>query len=64
MKGYMTVEETAAKWNITPRQVQFLCKENRIMGAIRLSRIWIIPENAIKPTNTSKARIPLDKENN
>ena len=51
MNGYITVQEAAVKWGITPRQVQILCKENRIDGATRMSRIWIIPENAKKPTS-------------
>lgn len=38
------------KWGVTSRQVQILCKENRVPGASRMSRIWIIPENAEKPT--------------
>jgi hypothetical protein len=50
MKGYITVQEAAKKWGITPRQVQILCKANRVVGATRMSRIWIIPENAEKPT--------------
>lgn len=50
MNGYMTVQETAEKWGVTPRQVQVLCKDNRIGGATKLSRIWIIPETAEKPT--------------
>ncbi len=50
MKGFITVQEAANKWGITPRQVQILCKNNRIEGASRMSRIWIIPENAEKPT--------------
>ena len=50
MENYMTVKETAAKWKITERQVQILCKTNRIQGAIQVSRIWLIPSNAVKPT--------------
>ena len=50
MNGYITVQEAAKKWGITPRQVQILCKNNRILGATRMSRIWVIPENANKPT--------------
>lgn len=50
MNGYITVQEAAKKWGVTPRQVQILCKENRIVGAKRMSRIWIIPEDAKKPT--------------
>lgn len=54
MNGYITVQEAAVKWGITPRQVQILCKSNRIDGATRMSRIWIIPENAEKPTNDKR----------
>ncbi len=50
MNGYITVQEAAKKWGITPRQVQILCKESRIEGATRISRIWIIPEDSKKPT--------------
>ncbi len=50
MNGYLTVQEIAEKWGVTPRQVQILCKEKRIVGASRMSRIWVIPENAVKPT--------------
>lgn len=55
MNGYMTAQEAAEKWGVSPRQVQILCKENRITGAMRMSRIWIIPENAKKPTREKKA---------
>ena len=50
MNGYITVQEAAEKWGVTPRQVQILCKEGRISGVMRMSRIWIIPEDAKKPT--------------
>ena len=54
MKGYITVQEAAEKWGVTPRQVQILCKGNRIAGASRMSRIWIIPEDVEKPTINRK----------
>ena len=28
MNGYITVQEAALKWGISPRQVQILCKSN------------------------------------
>ena len=37
MNGYITVQEAALKWGISPRQVQILCKSNRIDGATRMS---------------------------
>lgn len=50
MNGYMTVEQAARKRGVTDRQVQIWCKDKRIDGATKLSRIWIIPETAQKPT--------------
>ena len=61
MNGYITVQEAAEKWGVTPRQVQILCKTNRIPGATRLSGIWIIPEKAEKPTN-EKRKAEFDNE--
>lgn len=37
MNGYIAVQEDAEKWGVAPRQVQILCKENRIVGAVRMS---------------------------
>jgi len=54
MNGYITAQEAAEKWGITPRQVQILCKDNRISGATKMSRIWIIPEKSLKPTSRIK----------
>ena len=52
MQGYLSVQETAERWGVTSRQVQILCKENRIPGASKISRIWVIPEGVDKPTLT------------
>ena len=54
MNGYITVREAAEKWGITPRQVQILCKSNRINGVTRMSHIWVIPADAEKPTNDKR----------
>jgi hypothetical protein len=54
LNGFITVQEAAEKWRITSRQVQILCKENRIKGATRMSRIWIIPDDAAKPTSDKR----------
>ena len=52
LNGYITTQEAAQKWNISVRQVQILCKNNRIEGAMQINRIWLIPTNVRKPTNT------------
>jgi len=56
MNGYISVQEAAEKWNVTPRQVQILCKEGRIKGAEMMSRIWVIPVDAKKPTRKPKEK--------
>lgn len=43
LNGYITTQEAAQKWNISARQVQILCKNNRIEGAVQINRIWLIP---------------------
>ena len=51
MFDYMTVQETAKLWGISERQVQKLCKANRIEGVIHLTRVWLIPRDTEKPTD-------------
>ena len=46
---FLKIEEVAAKWEISPRAVQILCKEGKIDGAQRFGRAWMIPENATRP---------------
>ena len=42
MNGYITSQKAAENWGVSPRQVQILCKENRIVGAMRMNRIWVL----------------------
>ncbi|MCI9660656.1 MAG: helix-turn-helix domain-containing protein [Lachnospiraceae bacterium] len=51
MFDYMTVQETAKLWGISERQVQKLCKANRIEGVIHLTRVWLIPRYTEKPAD-------------
>ena len=52
MIGYMSVKDAAARWDISERQVQILCVNERIEGATRFAKVWAIPEDAVKPTRT------------
>lgn len=54
MTEYITVKETAEKWDITPRRIQILCNEGRIFGARKKAGIWLIPSNAQKPVKHKK----------
>jgi len=52
LNGYVKADEIAARWNITGRQVQYLCQQGKIDGAVKFGNTWAIPENANKPTRT------------
>jgi len=56
MNGYTRAEIIAERWNISARQVQWLCKEGLVEGAIKFGNTWAIPEDAKKPTRTGKLK--------
>lgn len=47
--GYLTVKETAEKWNINPRTVQTIRNDGRIPDARRSGKAWAIPDEAKRP---------------
>ena len=51
MEGYLTIKETAERWNITARSVQKMCSDGRIPGAQRLGNAWAIPEDTNRPSD-------------
>ena len=51
MLEYISAPEAARKWGISERRVQKLCEENRIPGVAKFSRLWLIPKDAMKPTD-------------
>ena len=46
---WITPLQASEKWEITERQVQAMCKSGKIQGAIRLSKLWLIPKDAQRP---------------
>lgn len=62
--NYLSVTQTAEKWDMTPRRVQVLCNEGRIAGAQRVGNVWTIPENAEKPEDARKKVINKNKHVN
>lgn len=60
---FLKIDEVAAKWEISPRAVQILCKEGKIEGAQRFGRAWMIPETAKRPIDrrTREGRILSDE---
>lgn len=62
--NYLSVSDTAKKWNMTARRVQVLCNEGRIIGAQRVGNIWTIPDIAEKPIDARKKIVPQEKNIN
>ena len=56
MLGYVQADKIAKKWNVSIRQIQTLCKDGRVEGAVKFGTTWAIPKNATKPTRTGKAK--------
>ena len=51
---YLSVAETAEKWNISERSVRNYCAQGRVHGAFLTGKTWSIPENAEKPERINK----------
>lgn len=49
--SYMSVKDAAQKFEISERRVQKLCEEKRISGVEMISGVWVIPADAIKPSD-------------
>ena len=43
---YLTVRETARKWDLSDRMVQQFCTAGRIPGAQKFGNSWAIPADA------------------
>lgn len=62
--NYITVKEASEKWGVTPRRVQILCNQERIKGAAKFGKSWMIPEGAILPSSGKGAEphLPMPKK--
>lgn len=50
----LSTSEIAEKWNISRRRVTTLCIEGRIEGDVHKGNMWLVPEDAKKPTDPRK----------
>ena len=55
--SYISVSQASAKWGITERRIQVLCREGRIDSAIRVGKVWMIPENTQKPNDARLKKV-------
>lgn len=57
--AYLSVSQTAEKWEISERSVRNYCSAGRIDGAFLTGKTWNIPEDAVKPARkNTKEKAP------
>ena len=49
MMNYLSVADTAKKWNMSERTVRNYCAQKKIPGAFLTGKTWNIPDSATKP---------------
>lgn len=57
---YIPIQELTDKWNISKRRIQVLCREGRINGAKMIGNMWVIPEDASRPSD-ARVKNPVNK---
>lgn len=45
----ISCKEAARKWDVSERRVQQYCASGQVDGAVRMSGVWLIPDEAEKP---------------
>ena len=48
---YMTLKQASEKWGISPRMINYYCSAGRIVGAVKMGTVWLIPKGAKKPAD-------------
>jgi Fic family protein len=54
--NYIKVSEAAEKWGISARRARILCAAGKVEGVIRKGKLYMVPENAIKPLDGRRSK--------
>lgn len=54
--NYIKVSEAAEKWGISARRARILCAEGKVEGVVRKGKLYMVPENAIKPLDGRRSK--------
>lgn len=57
---FLSVAQTARKWNLSERTVRNYCASEKIPGAFLTGKTWNIPEDAVKPERINKSAAPVN----
>lgn len=58
---YLSPVQVSRLWRVSPRQVQRLLAQNRVPGARRHGRTWLVPADAIKPSDPRQDGGPIER---
>lgn len=53
---YLTVKELGKKWGISSRMATLYCVEGRIQGAQKKGNLWLVPKDALKPSDRRRKK--------
>lgn len=53
---YKTTTEMSEVWGISSRRISLLCSQERVKGAVKKGKTWLIPANAKKPDDPRRVR--------
>ena len=53
---YLTTSDLSKLWGISSRRISLLCAEERIPGAVKKGKTWLVPSDAQKPEDPRKLR--------
>lgn len=56
---FLTTKQASELWKISPRRIAILCEQERIAGAIKAGKTWLLPIGSQKPED---ARLSTDSE--
>lgn len=54
--NYRTTAEMSEVWGISSRRISLLCSQERVKGAVKKGKTWLIPANAKKPEDPRRTR--------
>ena len=54
--NYLTTVEMSKIWGISSRRISLLCSQNRIEGAVKKGKTWLIPIEAKKPIDPRREK--------
>lgn len=55
----MTTKEASQKWNIPERKIGEFCRKEMVYKAVKVSKKWVIPEEAEKPLPVNEIKAIL-----